>query len=83
MAHQSPEFKSFNDFGSKDIDPEAAISRRMMRRLEDIDNPATPGPHSPDARAALASSVIAHAVVELEAQIVQLKRQLGPQSAEH
>lgn len=38
----------------------------MLRRLESIDDATTPGPTTPAARAALASSVVAHAVVELE-----------------
>lgn len=80
MTNQAPEFKPFNNFSSDDIDPQAVISRRMMRRLEDIDNPATPGPRSADARAALASSVVAHAVVELEAELVELKRRLGTEA---
>ena len=40
----SPEFKAFNDFDMKDLQPQASISRRMLRRLEDVDNLATPGP---------------------------------------
>ena len=48
----------------------------MLRRLEDIENLATPGPRSPDGRAALASSVVAHAVIELEAQFLDLRKQL-------
>ncbi len=32
---------------------------------------------TPAARAALATSVVAHAVVELETQLIELKRQLG------
>ena len=31
----------------------------------------------PAARAALATSAVAHAVVELETQLIELKRQLG------
>ena len=48
----------------------------MLRRLEDIDNSTTAGPGTPAARAALATSVVAHAVVELETQLIELKRQL-------
>jgi hypothetical protein len=40
-----------------------------MRRPQD--------PAPPDKRAALASNVVAHAVVELEAQLIELKRQLA------
>lgn len=76
MSHQEPDFKSFNDFGGSDLDPQASVSRRMLHRLEDIDNPDTPGPQTSDGRAALASSVVAHAVVELEAQLIDLRRQL-------
>ncbi len=72
----SPEFKAFNDFDMNDLQPQASISRRMLRRLEDVDNLATPGPRSPDGRAALASSVVAHAVIELEAQFLDLRKQL-------
>lgn len=71
-----PEFKAFNDFDIKDVHPQASTSRRMLRRLEDIENLATPGPRSPDGRAALASSVVAHAVIELEAQFIELRKQL-------
>jgi hypothetical protein len=70
-------FKAFNDFGIDDMPAEAAVSRRMLRRLEDIDNSTTPGPTTSAARAALASSVVAHAVVELENQLIELKKQLG------
>ena len=49
----------------------------MLRRLEDIDNATTAGPTTPAARAALATSVVAHAVVELETQLIELKEQLG------
>ncbi|MCW2650390.1 MAG: hypothetical protein QOE41_4051 [Mycobacterium sp.] len=66
-------FKAFNDFGVDDLPPQAEISRRMLRRLEDIDNATTAGPTTPTARAALASSVVAHAVVELEIQLIELK----------
>lgn len=49
----------------------------MLRRLEDIDNSTPTGPATPAARAALATSVVAHAVVDLETQLIELKRQLG------
>lgn len=77
MSEKDPEFKAFDDFDVDDMDPQAAISRRMLRRLEDIDDPSTAGPSSQDGRAALASSVVAHAVVELETQLIELKRQLA------
>jgi hypothetical protein len=76
MTRNDPVFKAFNDFGTEDLPADAAISQRMLRRLNDIDNADTPGPATPAARAALASSVVAHAVVELEIQLVELKRQL-------
>ncbi len=69
-------FKSFNDFDDSDLDPEASVSKRMLARLQNVDNPATLGPRSAEGRAALASSVVAHAVVELEAEIIELKRLL-------
>ena len=77
MPNEDLVFKAFKDFGVDDMDPRASISRRMLRRLEDIDNAMTPGPNTEDGRAALASSVVAHAVVELEAQLIELKRQLA------
>jgi hypothetical protein len=77
MPNQNKVFKAFNDFGVDDLNPEASISRRMLRRLEDIDNATTPGPSTLEGRAALASSVVAHAVVELEAELIALKRQLA------
>jgi hypothetical protein len=36
----------------------------------------------PAARAALATSVVAHAVVDLETQVIELKRQLGEKAIE-
>jgi hypothetical protein len=76
MTSDGPVFKAFSDFDIDDIPAEAAVSRRMLRRLEDIDNSTTPGPTTSAARAALASSVVAHAVVELETQLIELKKQL-------
>jgi hypothetical protein len=80
VTFNDPIFKAFNDFGFKEMPAQADISRRMLRRLEDIDNSTTAGPASRAARAALATSVVAHAVVELETQFIELKRQLGQHS---
>jgi hypothetical protein len=80
VTFNDPIFKAFNDFGINEMPAHADISRRMLRRLEDIDNSTTAGPASPAARAALATSVVAHAVVELETQLIELKRQLGQHS---
>jgi hypothetical protein len=77
MTGSEPAFKPFDDFGVDDMDPHASISRRMLRRLKDIDNVATPGPSTSDGRAALAFSVVAHAVVELKTQLIELKRQVA------
>ena len=77
MTFNDPVFKAFNDFRIDDMPAQADISRRMLRRLEDIDNARTAGPTAPAARAALVTSVVAHAVVELETQLIGLKRQLG------
>ncbi len=77
MTTDEPTFKSFSDFGIDDTPAEAEVSRRMLRRLEDIDNSTTAGPTSVAVRAALASSVVAHAVVELESQLIELKKQLA------
>ena len=76
MTSDDLAFKAFSDCGIDDLPAEAAISRRMLRRLEDIDNATTAGPTTAAARAALASSVVAHAVVELETQLIERKRQL-------
>ena len=76
MTSDDPVFKAFSDFGIDDIPAEAAVSRRMLWRPEDIDNSTTPGPTTSAARAALASSVVTHAVVELETQLIELKKQL-------
>ena len=76
MTADEPAFKALDDFGIGDMPAQADISRRMLRRLEDIDISATEGPITPAARAALASSVIAHAVVELETQLIELRKQL-------
>lgn len=73
MTSDDLAFKAFSGCGIDDIPAEAAISRRMLRRLEDIDDATTAGPTTPAARAALASSVVAHAVVELETQLIELK----------
>jgi hypothetical protein len=77
MTSDEPIFKAFSSFRFDDLPLEAVISQRMLRRLEDIDNTTTAGPTSPAARAALASSVIAHAVVELETRLIELQRQLA------
>ncbi len=77
MTGSQPNFQAFNNFDMKDLDPQAYISQRMLRRLEDIENDETSGPETKEARAALASSVVAHAVVELEGQLIVLKRQLA------
>ena len=61
--------------------PLAEISRRMLSRLEDIDDSTTAGPTTPAARAALASSVVAHAVIELETQLIELKARLRQNSS--
>ncbi|KZS61571.1 hypothetical protein [Mycobacterium ostraviense] len=77
MTSDEPTFKAFSSFGFDDLPLEAVISQRMLRRLEDIDNATTAGPTGPAARAALASSVVAHAVVELETRLIELQRQLA------
>ncbi len=77
MTSDDRVFKAFSDFGIDDVPTEAAVSRRMLRRLEDIDNSTTVGPTTVAARAALASSVVAHAVIELENQLIELKKQLA------
>jgi hypothetical protein len=76
VTFTDPVFKAFNDFDLDDMPAQADISRRMLRRLEDIDNSTTASAATPAARAALATSVVAHAVVELETQLIELKRQL-------
>ncbi|WP_297593713.1 hypothetical protein [Mycobacterium sp.] len=77
MPSDEPTFKAFSNFGIDDLPLEAVISQRMLRRLEDIDNATSAGPTGPAARAALASSVVAHAVVELETRLIELQRQLA------
>lgn len=77
MTSDEPIFKAFSSFDFDELPLEAVISQRMLRRLEDIDNATTAGPTGPAARAALASSVIAHAVVELETRLIELQRQLA------
>jgi hypothetical protein len=77
MTSEDPVFRAFSDFDIDDIPADAAVSRRMLRRLEDIDNSTTPGPTTAAARAALASSVVAHAVIELENRLIELKKQLA------
>jgi hypothetical protein len=77
MASDDPVFKSFSDFSTDDMPGEAVVSRGMVRRLEDVDNSTTPGPTTSDARVAVASNVVAHAVVELETQLIKLEKQLA------
>jgi len=77
MKFNDPTFRAFDDFDINDMPAQADISRRMLRRLEDIDDSSTSGPASPAARAALATSVVAHAVIELEIHLVELRRQLA------
>jgi hypothetical protein len=76
LASDDPVFKSFSDFRFDDIPAEVAVSRRMFRRLEDIDNSTTPGATSSAANAALPSGVAARAMVGLETQLIELKKQL-------
>jgi len=76
VTFNDPVFKAFNDFDLDDLPAQADISRRILRRLEDIDNSTTAGPRTPATPAALATSVVAHAVVELETQLIELKSQL-------
>jgi hypothetical protein len=66
-----------SDFSIDDMPSKAAVLRRTLRRLEDIDNSTTPGPTTSTARAALASSVVVHAVAELKTQLIELKKQLA------
>jgi hypothetical protein len=73
MKRDDPIFKASSDFGVDDIPGEAVVARRMLRRLEEIDNSGTPGRTSAVARATLASSAIAHAL-ELETQLDELKQ---------
>lgn len=77
VTSKEPAFRAFSNFGVEDMPSEAAISRGMLRRHEDIDNATTAGPGIRVARAAPASSVVAHAVVEPEAQLIDLKRKLA------
>ena len=77
MAAHDPVFRSFSDFSTDDMFGEVVVSRRVLRRLEDIDNSTTPGATISPARAALASSVVAHTAVELEAQLIKLEKQLA------
>jgi hypothetical protein len=77
MAADDPVFGSFSDFSTDGMFGEVVVSRRVLRRLEDVDNSTTPGPTISAARAALASSVLTHAAVELEAQIIKLEKQLA------
>ena len=83
MTFSDPVFKAFNDFDIDDMpvveSPEHAPGDICLR----IDNSTTAGPTAPAARAALATSVVAHAVVELETQLIELKRQLGTKQSKN
>ena len=74
MAAEDPVFKSLS---ITEVPVEAEISQRMLRRLADIENSTSAGPGTPAARAALASSVIAHAVVELELHLIAQHDRIG------
>ncbi|ETW25115.1 hypothetical protein MGAST_04560 [Mycobacterium gastri 'Wayne'] len=77
MASDEASFKAFSSFGVDDLPLEAPISQRMLRRLEDIDGATTAGPTSAAARAALASNVVAHSLVELESGLIEPQRHAG------
>ncbi len=63
---------AFNDFG---VDaPEASISRRMLRRLEDVDNANTAGPSTRKGTWLWCPAWSRTPVVELEARLIELKR---------
>lgn len=74
MDYDNQEFKAFSSFYTDEIPSQADVSRRMFARLKDIDDPAKNAPTTPAAQAALASSVIAHAVVELEMRFIELDK---------
>jgi hypothetical protein len=44
VTFNDPVFKAFNDFDVDDMPAQADISRRMLRRLEDIDHSTTASP---------------------------------------
>jgi hypothetical protein len=44
MSDDENVFKAFSDFGADDIRPEAEVSRRMLRRLKDIETQPPQGP---------------------------------------
>jgi len=67
-------FKALNNFVIDEIPAEAPVARDMSRRLEDAGNSIRPGPTTSAVRTALASSVVAHAVVELETQLIELQK---------
>jgi hypothetical protein len=67
---------AFSNFSIEDMTIDAAVSRRVLRRLEGIDNSTTSGAATSAARAELASSVVAHPVVEFDSQSIELKKQL-------
>ena len=51
MTFNGPIFKAFSDFPIDDMPAQADISRRMLRRLEDIDNCEHRRPYCPRPRA--------------------------------
>lgn len=61
MTFNDPIFKAFNEFCVDDISAQADISRRMLRRLEDVDNATTAGIATPAAARGPATSAFAHA----------------------
>jgi len=50
VTFNDPVFKAFNDFDLDDLPAQADISRRILRRLEDIDNSTSAGPTASRAR---------------------------------
>jgi len=74
MKRDDAAFQAFSGFIIDDILAEQAVARRMPRRLEDAGKSITPAPTTSAVRTAPASTVVAHAVVELETQLIELQK---------
>jgi len=71
-----PVFKAFSNFSTDDMPSQAGVSRRMLRQLEDVDKSTTPGPDPLGCARGVGVQRRRHAVVELETQLIELKKQL-------
>jgi hypothetical protein len=71
MTIHDEELTAFVKFGPRDIPPHPDISRRMLRRLAEVDESEVPVLKTAAARAAPASSVVLPSVAELYVRLLK------------